>query len=330
MRIGDVCGLWGVASITPAVSITPGQQYTFAFRITAPAAIRLSNGKCYRIRLSGLVPSPVARLQSPKTWAMSASSTRTAWAARWRVPMRVGNVISRTRYEPYGFTASGAAPTIGFTGHVNDVDTGLTYMQQRYYDPVAGRFLSIDPVVTDGNTGDSFNRYAYGNNSPYKYVDPDGRNPLPVAMGVGSVGGGYSHIASQLIMTGDVQWLGADGVLGAASEGASFGLMGGIAGAGSVGMSASRISQKPKLEVPVKSMSVRFNPKGEKAVEIIRTDGTMIDISAKRVKEHVPNTHPKAPPGTMNKVKFENALPGTKGHKRAPTAAELKILEEAK
>jgi RHS repeat-associated protein len=89
-----------------------------------------------------------------------------------------GTVISRTRYEPYGYVASGVQPTIGFTGHVNDVDTGLTYMQQRYYDPVAGRFLSIDPVVTDANTGGSFNRYAYANNSPYKYVDPDGRDVI--------------------------------------------------------------------------------------------------------------------------------------------------------
>jgi RHS repeat-associated protein len=74
--------------------------------------------------------------------------------------------------------ASGVQPTIGFTGHVNDVDTGLTYMQQRYYDPVAGRFLSIDPVTTDVNTGGSFNRYAYGNNNPYGHIDPDGRQAI--------------------------------------------------------------------------------------------------------------------------------------------------------
>jgi RHS repeat-associated protein len=86
-----------------------------------------------------------------------------------------GNVISRTRYEPYGYVASGVQPTIGFTGHVNDVDTGLTYMQQRYYDPVAARFLSIDPVLTDVNTGESFNRYDYAANNPFKYIDPDGR-----------------------------------------------------------------------------------------------------------------------------------------------------------
>jgi uncharacterized protein RhaS with RHS repeats len=49
-------------------------------------------------------------------------------------------------------------------------------MQQRYFDPIAGRMLSVDPVTTDSNTSASFNRYAYGENNPYKYVDPDGRD----------------------------------------------------------------------------------------------------------------------------------------------------------
>nr|WP_229634285.1 RHS repeat-associated core domain-containing protein [Duganella qianjiadongensis] len=88
----------------------------------------------------------------------------------------IGVRTALTKYEPYGLTLTGSTtPTIGFTGHVNDADTGLTYMQQRYYDPVAGRFLSIDPVVTDMKTGGGFNRYIYANNSPYNYIDPDGR-----------------------------------------------------------------------------------------------------------------------------------------------------------
>jgi RHS repeat-associated protein len=87
-----------------------------------------------------------------------------------------GVLLSRTTHEPYGATASGTDPiAIGFTGHVHDADTDLVYMQQRYYDPIAGRFLSVDPVTTDAKTGEHFNRYAYGNNSPYKYKDPDGR-----------------------------------------------------------------------------------------------------------------------------------------------------------
>jgi hypothetical protein len=35
--------------------------------------------------------------------------------------------------------------------------------------------LSVDPVVTDGESGKSFGRYHYSNNSPYVFVDPDGR-----------------------------------------------------------------------------------------------------------------------------------------------------------
>ncbi len=85
--------------------------------------------------------------------------------------------VSRTRYEPYGATVGGTHNPngIGFTGHVNDPDTGLVYMQQRYYEPLAARFLSVDPVVTDTSTGEQFGRYVYANNNPYKFVDPDGR-----------------------------------------------------------------------------------------------------------------------------------------------------------
>ncbi|WP_222613504.1 RHS repeat-associated core domain-containing protein, partial [Undibacterium amnicola] len=118
-----------------------------------------------------------------------------------------GNLIanSRTRYEPYGMTVAGTSiPTIGFTGHVNDADTGLTYMQQRYYDPVAGRFLSEDPVLTDSNSGASFNRYVYANNNPYKYIDPDGRQSLgsnnaPVYSPMGELGKGVRVWLGQLI-----------------------------------------------------------------------------------------------------------------------------------
>jgi RHS repeat-associated protein len=63
---------------------------------------------------------------------------------------------------------------------VADAASGLMYMQQRYYDPVIGRFLSTDPDPVNG-LGTNFNRYAYVGNNPYRYVDPDGRNPAAVA-----------------------------------------------------------------------------------------------------------------------------------------------------
>ena len=63
----------------------------------------------------------------------------------------------------------------GYTGHTQDWETDLVYMQQRYYDASIGRFLSIDPMDTNPGQPQTYNRYAYANNNPYRYVDPDGR-----------------------------------------------------------------------------------------------------------------------------------------------------------
>lgn len=48
-------------------------------------------------------------------------------------------------------------------------------MQQRYYDPGIGRFLSVDPVTALSNPVGMFNRYKYAANNPYRFIDPDGR-----------------------------------------------------------------------------------------------------------------------------------------------------------
>ena len=48
-------------------------------------------------------------------------------------------------------------------------------MQQRYYDPQIGRFLSVAPIGAYTKKGVLFNRYWYANNNPYKFLDPDGR-----------------------------------------------------------------------------------------------------------------------------------------------------------
>jgi len=89
-----------------------------------------------------------------------------------------GDVLWRETYRPYGERIkrdSAAAPnTRWYTGHPQDVETGLTYMGARYYDPVIGRFMAVDPKGFDEDNLHSFNRYAYGNNNPYRYKDPNG------------------------------------------------------------------------------------------------------------------------------------------------------------
>lgn len=87
-----------------------------------------------------------------------------------------GQVIERRAYEPYGAQLlADMQDGPGYTGHVQDAATGLVYMQQRYYDPQIGRFLSVDPVEEDQSSGDNFNRYWYARNNPYRFADPDGR-----------------------------------------------------------------------------------------------------------------------------------------------------------
>jgi len=89
-----------------------------------------------------------------------------------------GNVVWRETYEPYGarIKKEPAASTNArwHTGHALDVETGLQYAGARYYDPVLGRFMGIDPKGFSQGNPHSFNRYNYGSNNPYKYIDPDG------------------------------------------------------------------------------------------------------------------------------------------------------------
>jgi len=87
-------------------------------------------------------------------------------------------VVQRTAYTPYGASIGAQKDGVGYTGHVMDGSTGLTYMQQRYMDPTVGGFLSVDPVTAHSSPVGAFNRYRYANNSPYRFSDPDGRQAI--------------------------------------------------------------------------------------------------------------------------------------------------------
>jgi RHS repeat-associated protein len=91
-----------------------------------------------------------------------------------------GMVIAQPNYMAFGREAG--TPLHGepmqFTGHERD-HQNLDYMHARYYLPVAGRFLSIDPTwdSADVTRGQTWNRYAYVVNGPVNTNDPDGRCP---------------------------------------------------------------------------------------------------------------------------------------------------------
>ncbi|WP_290595125.1 RHS repeat-associated core domain-containing protein, partial [Arenimonas sp. SCN 70-307] len=82
----------------------------------------------------------------------------------------------RERLTAWGEPADGTwSNEPGYTGHQMDAGSKMVYMQQRYYDPGIGRFLSADPMPSDMQSGWNFNRYNYAANNPFRFNDPDGR-----------------------------------------------------------------------------------------------------------------------------------------------------------
>ena len=94
-----------------------------------------------------------------------------------------GEIISYEEYFPYGSTAYQAVRSgievspkrYCYTGKEHDEETGLAYFGARYYATFLGRWVSVDPNVSEANT----NRYDYGSCNPIVMTDPDGRHPVP-------------------------------------------------------------------------------------------------------------------------------------------------------
>ncbi|WP_346342917.1 RHS repeat-associated core domain-containing protein [Streptomyces sp. SID5614] len=85
--------------------------------------------------------------------------------------------VTRRQMTPFG-EARGSTPQTwaGSKGFVNGTQdpTGLTHLGAREYDPSTGRFISVDPIA-DLKDPQQINGYAYSNNNPVTFADPDGK-----------------------------------------------------------------------------------------------------------------------------------------------------------
>jgi len=124
-----------------------------------------------------------------------------------------GNVVERRDYLPYGQKRAvheelnAPDTTQGFTGKELDDETGLNYYGARYYDPVTGRFIQMDPLLLGIDqmsqaqrnaflsNPQNLNAYAYVQNNPVNYTDPTGM--WGVAAGLG--GKSHQYITSNAI-----------------------------------------------------------------------------------------------------------------------------------
>ena len=84
----------------------------------------------------------------------------------WGKVLSVGGVMADT---------IGEYNSLRYRGYYYDSDTGLYYLNSRYYDPVMCRFVNADGYASTGQGIQGNNMYAYCDYNPINYSDPCGQ-----------------------------------------------------------------------------------------------------------------------------------------------------------
>ena len=124
-----------------------------------------------------------------------------------------------------------------YAGYYQDSESGLYYLQSRYYNPRTARFLTEDTASGKYTDPLSLNKYTYCHNQPVTGYDPDGHF-LHIAVGaaIGAVVGGAISAYSQYKSTGKVSF---KKTIGAAAEGAVVGGVGAATAGASLGVTVA-------------------------------------------------------------------------------------------
>ena len=167
------------------------------------------------------------------------------------------NTVVEYTYDSWGrlLSCTGSlASTLGtqnpfrYRGYVYDTETGLYYLQTRYYDPETARFINADIYVSTGQGVLGNNMYLYCGNNPVVRADDEGDFwNIVVGAVVGAALGALVQIGSNLL-AGE-HWL--DGVGTAALTGAAsgalaasgVGLVASVAGNAAISMAGNATNQ---------------------------------------------------------------------------------------
>ena len=124
---------------------------------------------------------------------------------------------------------------IRYRGYYYDEDTGLYYLNSRYYNPEWRRFISPDDTAyLDAETPNGLNLYCYCNNDPINYADPSGHSVIAailIGLGIGVAAGlgyaAYTDYQDNYNIDGSIGWqryLGYSIIGGAIGAGIGFGI----------------------------------------------------------------------------------------------------------
>lgn len=132
---------------------------------------------------------------------------------------------------------------IRYRGYYYDEEMSLYYLKSRYYDPVTGRFITIDDIsYIDPETINGLNLYAYCNNNPISNVDPNGNKWWRWLLGAVII---IAAVALSVVTAGVAAPISAalgGGMLGAIAGGAIAGAIGGAITSFGIGVAVQGIS----------------------------------------------------------------------------------------
>ncbi|OJU14161.1 MAG: hypothetical protein BGN88_07005 [Clostridiales bacterium 43-6] len=115
-------------------------------------------------------------------------------------------VTTGTDFDAYGNKTAGDETNypFGYRGYYTDYETGLYYLNARYYDPGMQRFTQEDTVQDDNL---AYNMYGYCSGNPVMYTDPSGH-----VLMVKADQNGRNAIAQALknLTSWRIDWVGVD------------------------------------------------------------------------------------------------------------------------
>ncbi len=118
----------------------------------------------------------------------------------------------------YYYATLGVLNPLRYRGYVFDTETGLYYLQSRYFNPKMARFINADEYAATGQGILGNNMFAYCQNNPIKYIDTKGTFICAIT---GAIIGGIIGAINAAIEHDNV-WAGA-------GIGAATGAMAGLA-----------------------------------------------------------------------------------------------------
>ena len=134
-----------------------GNKLHFTYDSTGPLSVNFNGTEYFYVK----------NAQGDVTGLVNASGTRvvTYTYDAWGNPLATTGSLAATL---------GAQNPLRYRGYVYDTETGLYYLQSRYYNPGWGRFINADSQVSAGSDLIGMNLFAYCENNPCNYADPTG------------------------------------------------------------------------------------------------------------------------------------------------------------